>query len=350
MKNPIVSIIMPVYGVEKYLDRSIQSVLNQTYSDFELILVDDRSPDNCPAICDDYSKKDDRIKVIHKEINEGLGEARNTGITYAEGKYILFMDSDDYIDENLLDSVLACTEETTDITVFGIRRVYEDVNGETDYTEELLPKNSFYDKDSLSDAFIELNKSKAFPFAWNKLYKRSFLDYCDKKFERTKLIEDFLFNIAIFSKANRIKTLDKAFYNYRKPAHETLASAYSPDFFDLCKRKYLLEEEYLIKTKGDSPENLQFISESYIKHLISVFIKNSSKKASLSVKEQKQLIYSVLSDELTVNVLAKYNCSDLKYKLICGIFRRKNIFLCYILTKSVQLMQTKFKRVLKKVF
>lgn len=346
-KNPVVSIIMPVYGVEKYLAQGIESVLNQTFSDYELILVDDRSPDKCPDICDSYAKKDNRIKVIHKAVNEGLGEARNTGMDAACGDYILFMDSDDYIDPDLLNSALKFGSDA-DITVFGIRRVYENVKGESTHSEELLPRLSEFNKDGLSNVFIELNQSKVFPFAWNKLYKKSFLDLCNKKFERTKLIEDFLFNIDVFAKADCIKVLDKALYNYRKPAHETLVSAYSPDFFDSCKRKYLLEKEYLIKTNGATYENMQFISESYIKHLISVFIKNRSPKANLSIKEQKQLMLFVLNDDLTVSVLDQYNCRDLKYRIICSIFEKKNIFLCYFFTIAIEIIQTKLTRILKR--
>ena len=96
MSSPLVTIVVPIYNVEKYLTRCVDSIINQTYQNLEIILVDDGSPDNCPRICDEYAKKDHRIKVIHK-INAGLGMARNTGIENATGKYICFFDSDDYI-------------------------------------------------------------------------------------------------------------------------------------------------------------------------------------------------------------------------------------------------------------
>lgn len=99
--KPLVSVIVPIYNVEKYIDRCLNSIINQKLEDIEIILVDDGSPDNCPQICENYRKKDDRIKVIHKE-NEGLGYARNSGIKIANGKYISFIDSDDYISEEFL--------------------------------------------------------------------------------------------------------------------------------------------------------------------------------------------------------------------------------------------------------
>ena len=94
--KPKVSIIVPVYNVEKYLDRCMESLLNQTLKDIEIILVDDGSPDNCPQICDEYAKKDSRVKVVHK-VNAGLGYARNSGLDVASGEYVAFVDSDDYV-------------------------------------------------------------------------------------------------------------------------------------------------------------------------------------------------------------------------------------------------------------
>ena len=109
MKHPKISIIIPVYNVEKYLDRCIDSIINQSLKDIEIILVDDGSPDNCPQLCDEWAKKDSRIKVIHKE-NAGLGMARNTGMQHATGEYIAFIDSDDYVDLDMYAKLLEKAE------------------------------------------------------------------------------------------------------------------------------------------------------------------------------------------------------------------------------------------------
>lgn len=113
-----ISVIVPVYKVESYLERCIQSILAQTYKDFELILVDDGSPDNCPAICDRYAKQDGRIRVIHQE-NGGLSAARNTGIEMAKGKWLFFVDSDDWVHTEALRTLLECAERTSEKVVGG---------------------------------------------------------------------------------------------------------------------------------------------------------------------------------------------------------------------------------------
>ena len=98
--NELISIIVPIYNVQKYLDRCMKTLLNQTYRNIEIILVDDESPDECPKMCEEYAKIDQRVKVIHKK-NGGLGFARNSGLEIAQGKYIIFVDSDDYVTENM---------------------------------------------------------------------------------------------------------------------------------------------------------------------------------------------------------------------------------------------------------
>ncbi len=333
MAEPMVSIIMPVYNVEKYINQSISSVLNQTYKNFELILVDDKSPDNSPVICDKFSEKDNRIKVIHKEENQGVGFARNTGLEIANGNYILFVDPDDYLDPSLLEKVTSELKPKTEIFVFGVNRFYEDKNGKTVKTEKLSPpKTSTTETKDVAPVFISLNEAKIFPFVWNKVYKKSFLDSIKVKFEKTNITEDFLFNIKVFSNAQYVEMIPDTLYNYRKPKHETLASAYNPDFFNLCKRKYMLEKNFLATLNADTVENCQLIYAAYIRHIVSVFLKNKLEKANLSKKEQLQQITLVLNDETTIDVLNKYIPSGFIMKLMVGLFKSKNAILCYIFT------------------
>ena len=110
MSGTLISVVLPIYNVEKYLNRCIKSIITQTYKNLEVILVDDGSPDHCPRICDEWAKKDARIKVIHKK-NEGLGMARNTGIENATGEYICFVDSDDYIAPDTIEKVICNQRE-----------------------------------------------------------------------------------------------------------------------------------------------------------------------------------------------------------------------------------------------
>lgn len=320
------SIIVPVYGVEKYLDQCVESVLAQSFTDFELILVDDKSPDNCPAMCDEWAQKDARIRVIHKPVNEGLGFARNTGMDAARGSYILFLDSDDFVSEKLLEVCDAALTAETDMLVFGVEYVYQDKNGKTTLTELAVPPRfAANTPEKRGSLFASLNRAKVFPFAWNKVYRKGFLDVTGARFEETKLIEDFLFNIDLFGRAERIDAVTAALYYYRKPAHETLANKYAPEFFDLCKRKYQLEEGFLRACNALTEEHYSLIQLNYLKHIVSAVIKNRSKAASLTRTQQKQRLQEMLDDALTVSVLAQYIPADRTYRVIRDAMYKKQV-------------------------
>lgn len=166
MKTPLISIIVPVYKVEKYIHTCVESILNQTYTNWELILVDDGSPDSCPAICDQYAVKDQRIKVIHKK-NGGLSSARNIALDFFKGEYVTFLDSDDFWHSDYLKILLGlCLDKEADIAQCDFVRGTEKVFPETKYT-----KNSkVFDNQSI---FL---KGYARIIICAKLYKRHLFD------------------------------------------------------------------------------------------------------------------------------------------------------------------------------
>ena len=166
-----VSIVLPIYNVEKYLNRCIKSILNQTYSDLEVILVDDGSPDGCPRLCDEWSKKDKRIKVVHKK-NAGLGMARNTGIDTATGDFICFFDSDDFIDPHTIQEAIEVVAKTrAEIVSFGY---YDYSDGEIIETHIPCESILLYSGDKIIDEFLpEALKRKKLDFnmsAWTSMY------------------------------------------------------------------------------------------------------------------------------------------------------------------------------------
>ena len=162
----LISVVVPIYNVEKYLNRCVDSILNQTFTDFELILVDDGSPDNCGKICDEYAEKDNRVRVIHKP-NGGLSDARNAGIEWAlknsDSEWITFIDSDDWVHPNYLEFLLQAAEKNnTSVSICGFVRT----ENKSDF-----PKYSFESKVySNEDFWIEKNVNAVIACA--KLYKK----------------------------------------------------------------------------------------------------------------------------------------------------------------------------------
>jgi len=343
------SIIVPVYNVEKYLEECVDSILKQSFSDFEIILVDDCSPDKSPEICDELALKDNRIKVVHKPQNEGLGFARNTGMTVASGEYIVFVDSDDTIAENTLEECAAKLSDKPDIIVFGMKLCYENDKGKVVRSEELVPENFIANnQQEIAEMFRRLSAARVFQYACNKAYNREFLLACATQFEKTKLIEDFLFNIDVFSKAKRVESINKYFYFYRKPTHITLANSYNPEFFELFKRKFKLEQEFLKSHNCYDGECLQQILKGYIKHIISAVIRNRSKSAALSYKAQKEKVLYMIDDDLTKEVLKSFKPNGMVFKVIVNLIENRRANSLLFLSSIIDFAQTRFLSLIKK--
>ncbi len=199
---PVLSVIIPVYNAEKSLKCSVESVLNQTFRELELILVDDGSTDNSLEICKRFEKSDDRVKVIHKE-NGGAGPARNAGIAIARGKYLAFPDSDDYLE---LDTYEIClnklAENDADLLVFGIKtNVFDDEKDTVLETrEENIPQIYYEAKDDCRENYVNLHKSMNMNSPCNKVYKSEVIRNNALRFPDLRRMQDGVFNMLYFDK------------------------------------------------------------------------------------------------------------------------------------------------------
>ena len=205
--TPLVSIIVPIYKVEPYLRRCLDSIVNQTYTNLEIILVDDGSPDGCPQICDEYAAKDERIVVIHKE-NGGLSDARNAGLDICKGEYISFVDSDDWVDERYIEILFdLLTKENADIAIGEIKK--------TNTFEQYLSfkANSFITylpTETIKRMFAKTEAS--FIAACGKIFRSGI--FSDLRFPRSKIHEDEYVNYIWFSKSNKVAYTDTILYYY----------------------------------------------------------------------------------------------------------------------------------------
>ena len=237
---PEISIIVPVYKVEKLLDRCVRSILSQTYQDFELILVDDGSPDNCPKMCDEYAKEDTRVRVLHKE-NGGLSDARNAGILIAKGKYIGFVDSDDYIAPDMYETLYNnLIENNADVSVCGLYNCYDN----NSYPE--CDSEEFFVVDAKEAVKMVLEGQKFSVPAWNKLYKKELFD--EMKYPVGKLSEDAFVTPKLLSNTNRVVITTKPKYYYVHRKDSITGSEFKMKDFDVV-------EAYA--------SNLKFIKETY---------------------------------------------------------------------------------------
>lgn len=207
MIDDLISVIIPVYNVEKYLKECLDSVINQTHKNIEIILIDDGSTDNSGKICDEYRKKDDRIIVIHKS-NEGLSSARNDGLIHAKGKYIQFIDSDDYVNRDMLEITYSIIKKyNADVVTFS-HYILNDGKAICDCSKEEKVLNKM---EAMKELLLD---NKIRNYSWEKLWKKELFQ--DIKFPEGKKFEDIATTPFLFEKANKIILYDYPQYYYRQ--------------------------------------------------------------------------------------------------------------------------------------
>lgn len=197
------SIIVPIYRVEQTLDRCVESIVGQSFSDFEVILVDDGSPDGCPALCDEWVRKDCRIHVVHQD-NGGLSAARNTGIDKAQGELLTFVDSDDYLEPDTYSQAVTAMTADTDIVEFPVSRFHG-----SRWQKELRFTPAVYD--DMKDYWL---KERAYEhcYAWNKVYRREL--FSEVRFPVGRVFEDVATLPLLLEKARRVAVIDHGLYYY----------------------------------------------------------------------------------------------------------------------------------------
>lgn len=244
-----ISVIVPVYNVEKYIKQSIESILNQTYNKLEIILVDDGSKDSSGNICDEYSKMDNRIKVIHKE-NGGLSSARNVGLDIATGKYIMFLDSDDYFENNSCEVLYNEIEKRDADYVIGnyIHVTHNGVKWDKPVFDDIYDNFKTSIKDYKKSFFV-MNS-----VVWNKIFKREFIEKHKLRFVPRALAEDAMFSTYCYVHTDKGYYINKVVYNYRQNEENVSISTN-------CNKNYFmkLNETYKILFNNfETTNNLGF--------------------------------------------------------------------------------------------
>lgn len=223
MTTPLISVIVPVYRVEKYLERCVKSILSQTYKNLEVILVDDGSPDQCPAICDACAEKDARVKVIHQE-NKGLSGARNAGIDAASGEYLAFVDSDDYVSPHFIEELYQLLQDTG-CAIGQCRFSYVKGDG---LVEESDSAFCIYRGESLMEQLYgPEEKATCFVVAWNKLYRAELFKETGIRYPEGRIHEDEATTYRLFHEAKKLAFLDRALYGYYTENGGSITSVFS---------------------------------------------------------------------------------------------------------------------------
>lgn len=340
MIKGLVSIVVPIYHVEPYLERCLNSIVNQTYRSLEIILIDDGSPDNCPRMCDDWAKKDSRIKVIHKK-NAGLGMARNTGIEHAAGEYICFFDSDDYIDLRTVEKAYACARaEKADIVVFGLSSVNKQgvvFRERIPVTEKLCFRGDEVQKDFLPDLIDRRHNA-----ARNKnlclsaclgLYSMDLVRRADWRFvsERKNISEDSYSLIYLYKFVDTVAILPEALYFYCENG-TSLTRIYREDRYDRIKQSYF-DCSNMAEQLGYGREIQVRISGLFLSFSLAAM--KQIAMADMCSKEKRRLLTQIVEDETMQSVLADPDCQykSRARRILFWVMRARIHWIVYCLVK-----------------
>lgn len=342
MKNYKISVIIPVYNVEKYLKRCLDSVINQAYKNLEIILVDDGSTDNSLKILKQYSQKDARVKILTQK-NKGAAIARNFGLSIATGKYVIFLDSDDYFETTLIKKSVDKAEEfNADIVIFKAK-AFDNITGKTSALNDRISKLHKYQEKIFSYKDMPEDIFNSFLIApWNKLYLKEFLDKHEFQFQDVKRSNDLLFTSKTLVVAEKIILLDEILVNYRVGLTKNLQSGNDKTPLEFYKALLAL---IIFLEKQDF---YQLIYKSYIKMALEVIFYN------LNCLKRDEQFYQILQffkeegfQELKINKCKEmYKLSSLCYlQYYCamsdGILKNvKIIRLLYKIFKIKQYYET----------
>ena len=338
MEKGLVSVILPVYNVEKYLDRCLESVTKQTYPNLEIILVDDGSGDDSGSICDNWALKDKRIRVIHKE-NAGAGYARNTGIDSAAGEFVCFFDSDDYIEPNTVeDAVCAMQANRADIVCFGMHRV----NSAGEVTSSVIPEGigPVFEGKAVQEVFLPnlIHKDprsqapmKLYASLWSAMFSMELIQRAQWRLvsEREYMSEDVYSLLALYKSVRKVVVLPKAYYYYcENPV--SVSRKYVPGRYSLI-RKFYLETSKLCEDLGYNREVLHRVSKPYLGYTTAVTKKLVA--SDESVKEKYRELKSIIGDNVLQRVLAqnKNDKVSVSRRILFGAMRYRLTGVCFLL-------------------
>ena len=329
---PRVSIIVPIYKGELYIRQCIDSILNQTYRDFELILINDGSPDNSINICNDYANRDSRVRVFDKE-NEGVSVTRNFGIEISRGEFITFVDCDDYIDDTFLENgILGMGNNDVDLWVSGLY-MEEYFNNDIISSIEYSGFKKIYSVKSLLESLNKDYPLICISGPWCKFYKRSILKKYNIVFDKNlSLGEDTDFNLDYLKACNKISFSNKIFYHYRRLSNESLFSKYHSNFYEIHVKIFDKMRDLFYQNKCNDASTLEF-EVMYTNLMIGCIHKEFNFKESS--KSKRKMVIKKIGENSNINLsylldkknyilvfLLKLKCYNLLYLIFRIRYKR----------------------------
>lgn len=335
-----ISVIMPVYKVEQFVGRAIESILNQTLNEFEFLIVDDGTPDRSGIICDEYAAKDNRITVIHKE-NGGAPSARNVAIDIARGKYMYFLDSDDWTDPTMLQDMYLLAEENQAqlvVTGFYIDTYYDDTHF---ISANIFEKNATYtSKEDFRNAAYKLFDNNLLYTPWNKLYLTSYIMEHGLKFPQT-LWDDFPFNLSVLRNIERVCVSDRQYYHFIRARAESETAKYNKNMYEKREEEHQWMLDIYNYWKVSDKSSKEMLARRYLERVVGCVENVTNKNCLLSVQDKKKEIKKIITNSNVLKSGAIAQPRSLMMRIILLPIKSQNVFLSYWESKVISWVKSK---------
>ncbi|WP_419725267.1 glycosyltransferase family 2 protein [Terrisporobacter petrolearius] len=334
-----ISVIMPVYNKIRYIEKSVNSILNQTYKNFELIIVDDGSSDGSESICDKFAFQDSRVRVFHIE-NSGVSNARNIGIENAIGEYFQFIDSDDYVDSNMLNDLLQIIiDYNPDIIISGVKKI-DDICHEI--MEILPPLSALKNKQDLMENFAEVQRNTGiYGCVSNKMIKKSIVDDNNLRFDTNIwLAEDLDFYLELYNYVSKIYFYQKSYYYYLQEAENSSTTSDRKNNY-LLQAKIILKEKNMLRINNLLNDgNLKNVNEIITNFIMSYIYDNFNFNSS----EYNKFLDDIISDKELMGSIVNDERNKFE-KLIISLLSKKYKTLIYILFANRNMLRAIYRKI-----
>lgn len=342
---PRISVILCAYNASAFLKNAVESVLNQTQRDIELIIVNDGSLDSTLAVASYYSHIDRRVKVVNIE-NGGLANARNVGMSYAEGEFIAFCDADDTVDPDALQTMLSAAEQkNADLVMCGYHHDTVLSDGKVSTVDVFEPEAYYNSKEELFLGIVGLKSKFILDASWNKLFRRSCITDNGLKFPEGELFEDTAFVLSFLEHSCHVAVLPYCFYHYVQRKNGSITKKYDPRKLNDLKKRYRELSEFT----ADADETVKkFCCLYYIKNVYSA-LANSYNDKKLTKQQRRELIMSETKDAQFKNCAAKSQGLGLSDKLTVFIAKLGFLPLDRVYCRAIHFMKTKASAVFAKI-
>lgn len=354
-EQPFFSIVMPVYRAESYIQEMIESIQNQTFTDWELITVVDHSPDRSGEILDACAEQDRRIRVLHLEKNLGVSEARNQGILHANGRYLWFVDSDDAVESTALQVCYeSLSKNPAKLVIFGLIEEYYAENGTLSYRNIRCPEEKvFRSKEELRPYMIYLEQQTLYGYPWNKIYDLAYLKEIHLQFtdyRTNKFIEDITFNIAYCMDIDSLNILPITPYHYAKRSKDSLTNEFVPEYYSLHKRRIELLLEQYQYWEIVTPEVKKILGSLYARYILSALQRNCDKRAGMTHAMRYKWCRGVFQQELFEVLIPEAEAKDSKALSLALLFLKgKHGMCCLGLGRMIYIVKNKLPMFYSKV-